>query len=489
MMFASLFTSRIVLDVLGATDYGIYNIIGGVIILFSFLNQALSSATQRYLNFYIGKKEYKNVNSVFCMSMNTYIILSIAIVIMAETVGLWFMKTYLNIPSDRMAAANWVFQFTIITFVINLIRIPYNASIIAYERMDFYAYISLVEVGLKLAVVYLLYISPYDKLIIYSFLYTIIPLIITFCYRMYCNRVLTTTHYSFCWDKTIFKNLFSFSSWSLFGSIANLSAQQGLNILINIFYGVTVNAAAGIANQVSSNVYHFISNFQVAFNPQIVKNYALNKIEEFNKLVFQTSKFSYFLMFILVLPISITTDSILAIWLKEVPVYTSIFCRLILAFLMIEALSAPLWMAVQATGNIKIYQLSLGGIILLNFPIAYIVLKMGGEVYLVWVVRIIINLISFLFRCWYLKKYLDFPLLSYMKKVVYPVGTVTILAFPIAYFFSKFINFNLFINLTVNIIFSLSVVLTCIYCIGLNPNEKEKIIQLITNKLNIILKK
>ena len=306
IMLTALFTSRIVLDVLGAADYGLNNVIGGVVVLFSFLNAALLSATQRYINFYLGKQDYKQTNIVFCMSMNTYLLLSILVVILGETIGMWFVNTQLNIPQDRVYAAQWVYQFTLLQFVINLLRVPYNASIIAYERMNFYAYISLIEVIIKLLVVYLLYITSYDKLIFYSFLYTIIPLSITVIYKWYCNRNFETTKYRVIWDKVAFKEMFCFSGWSLFGSLANLAAHQGLNILINIFYGVTVNAAAGIANQISTNVYQFISNFQTAFQPQIIKTYAAKELEHFNKLIFQTSKFSYFMVLVLVLPILFT---------------------------------------------------------------------------------------------------------------------------------------------------------------------------------------
>lgn len=488
MMFTSLYTSRIVLDALGTSDYGLYNIIGGVIILFTFLNQALSSATQRYLNFYLGRMNLNQVNEVFCMSMNIYIILSFFSIFLAETIGYWFINNYLNIPTDRIPAANWVYQLTIITLIINLIRIPYNASIIAYERMDFYAYISLIEVILKLVVVYLLYISPYDKLITYALLYTIIPLIITFIYHLYCKRKFLTTRYHFSWYTEVFRKLFSFSSWSLFGSIANLTAQQGLNILINIFYGVTVNAAAGIANQVSSNIYQFISNFQIAFNPQIIKTYASKQIVEFHNLIIQTSKYSYYLLFILVLPILITTDSILSIWLTDVPIYTCIFCRLILIFLMIEALSAPLWMAVQATGNIKKYQIIISIIIILNFPISYLILKLGGNVYSIWVIRIVTNTISFIFRCWYLKKQLAFPIISYIRKTIIPIIKVTILALPIPLLVFYFTHLNTFTTLTINIITSFLSGLLCIYSIGISQSEKEQIISLIIKKINTIKK-
>ena len=221
MMLTALFTSRIVLDVLGAADYGLNNVIGGVVVLFSFLNSALLSATQRFLNFHLGRKDFKQTNVVFCMSVNTYLLLSLLVIVLGETVGLWFVNTQLNIPPERMYAAQWVYQFTLIQFIISLLRVPYNASIIAYERMNFYAYLSLIEVVVKLLVVYLLYITTFDKLIFYSFLYTIVPFVITYIYKVYCNKHFEITRYRVFWDKNAFKDMFSFSSWSLFGSLAN----------------------------------------------------------------------------------------------------------------------------------------------------------------------------------------------------------------------------------------------------------------------------
>ena len=487
MMLTALFTSRIVLDVLGAADYGLNNIIGGVVVLFSFLNSALLSATQRFLNFHLGRQDYKQTNVVFCMSMNTYILLSIVVVVLGETIGLWFVNTQLNIPSERMYAAQWVYQFTLIQFVINLLRVPYNASIIAYERMNFYAYISLVEVIAKLLVVYLLYITTFDKLIFYSFLYTIVPLIVAFIYRTYCNRNFDTTKYKRIWDKVAFKEMFSFSGWSLFGSLANLAAQQGLNILINIFYGVTVNAAAGIANQVSTNVYGFISNFQTAFQPQIVKTYAAKEIERFQKLIFQTSKFSYFMVLVLVLPILFTIDGILEIWLKEVPEYTAIFCRLILVFLSIEAITAPLWMSVQATGKIRSYQILMACLIFMNFPMAYLVLKLGFPVYTVWIVRIIINLITMVARCIYMKQRLQFPISQYIRNVIIPILIVTIASLPVPLILYNQID-NFWLNMFVVGFATFFVAILAVYFIGMNTHEKELVRNMLLKKIPVFKK-
>ena len=484
IMLASLFTSRIVLDVLGVGDYGLYNIIGGVVILFSFLNNALLSATQRFLNFYLGKEDYKQTNVVFCMSMNTYILFSVFVVIIGETGGLWFVNTQLNIPAERMSAAYWVYQFTLLQFVINLLRVPYSATIVAYENMKFFAYVSLVEVIVKLLVVYLLYVTIYDKLVMYSFLYTIIPLIVAVVYKIYCGRNFETTKYRWIWDKKTFKEMFSFSGWSLFGSFANLSAQQGLNILINMFHGVTVNAAVGVANQVSSNVYQFIANFQTSFQPQIVKTYAAKETERFHKLVFQTSKFSYFLMIVLVMPILFTIDGILAIWLKEVPEYTAIFCQLILVYLLLEAISAPLWMSVQATGTIRNYQILISSSIFLNFPLAYIVLKLGLPVYSVWVVRIVVNVITMTVRCIYMKRKMDFPLLLYVRQVIMPIVLVSVIALPVPISLQLLIQ-GFWPNLIVVGLSTFFVMILDVYFVGMDKYEKKLIHKVVLRKIHL----
>lgn len=483
MLAVGLFTSRVVLDALGETDYGIYNIIGGVVVLFSFLNQALTSATQRFLNFNLGRGDMDNVEKIFCMSMNSYLILSAVFLVAAETVGLWFVNTQLNIPAERMGAANWVYQFSILTFIINLVRIPYNASIIAYERMDFFAYVSLIEVVLKLAVVYALFIDGIDRLIVYALLYTIVPLLVNIAYKVYCNRKFTTAVYRRFWDSSIFKSLFSFSGWSLFGSLANVVAQQGINILINIFFGVTVNAAVGIANQVSSNVMQFVINFQTAFQPQIVKNYAAGQLSEFNKLIFRSAKFSFYLMYMISLPIILTTQTILSIWLKNVPQYTAIFCQLILVFMIIEAIAAPLWMAVQATGKIKRYQLWMAACILLNFPLTWLVFKCGMPVYTAMAIRIVVDIFTVVMRCVYMRKYLDFPIAPFMRQVALPVCCVTAASLPLPLGAALLMGQDI-ASFVVIVVLSLATCSAAIYKIGLRSEERSFIREMLLKKLS-----
>lgn len=480
-MSVTLYTSMVVLKTLGVDDFGIYNIVGGVVVLFSFLNNAMSTATQRFLNFEMGKGAEGNVNRMFSMSMTAHISIALIVVILSETIGLWFLNTQLNIPADRMNAANWVYQFTILTFCIQIIRVPYNASIIAYEKMSFYAYVSIIEVVLKLLIVFLLLFFGWDKLKLYAVLTFGVAFVVLILYKIYCNKVFTTCRYNFFRDKLLYKNLMSFSGWSMFGSLANVGAQQGLNILLNIFFGVAINAAMGIANQVSSAVYGFVSNFQTAFNPQIVKSYAMNDRVYFMNLIFQSSKFSYYLLLLLSIPLLISTDFILQAWLTNVPEYTASFCRLIILFLLVDAISAPLWMSVQATGEIRNYQILMGGLILLNFPLAYLVLKLGFPPQSVLIVRVLINLLTYAVRIFYLRTKINLPSGKYIREVILVVSLVTLLALPLPLIVHHYIaDWNGLIATTSVALFS---TVLCIYAVGLKKNEREILNRLIMNKI------
>lgn len=483
MLIVGLFTSRVILDALGETDYGIYNIIGGVVVLFSFLNQALTSATQRFLNFNLGKGNMEQVERIFCMSMNSYIILSAVFVVAAETIGLWFVNTQLNIPSERMSAANWVYQFTILTFIINLIRIPYNASIIAYEHMNFFAYVSFIEVIFKLIVIYVLFIKGIDRLIVFALLYTLIPFCINWVYKIYCDKKFTTTHYHLMWDKNTFFSLFNFSGWSLFGSLANVSVNQGLNIIVNVFFGVTVNAALGIANQVSSQINQFVSNFQTAFNPQLVKLYAQNELKRFYRLICVSSRFSYYLLLTISLPVFFTIETILKIWLKNVPHYTADFCRLILIFSLINALAAPLWLSVQATGKIKTYQILMSVILIINLPLSWICLKMGFAPMSVWIVRVLVEIIVNVARLSYMRSKMKFPVRKFIKDTILPVIKVTVLALPVP-LLAKIYMEGYWMKFFTEILSCLVISIILIYYLGITKSERNLVVTFIKQKIN-----
>ena len=363
-MLITLYTSRVILNVLGVEDYGVYNIIAGIVVLLAFLQTAMTNASQRYITYELGKGELESVKKVFSMSMTTHITISLLIFFLAETIGLWFINTQLNIPANRMLAANWVYQFSILTFIVNLIRIPYNASIIAYENMSFYAYISIIESILKLLIVYVLCISPSDKLILYAILLCGVAIICTFIYKIYCCKKFLTCNYTYFWDKKLYWQLMRFSGWTMLGGISNVSAQQGGNILLNMYNGVVSNAAFGIANQVSYAVYAFSSNFQIAFNPQITKLHAVGDSLHLNNLVNKASLFSYYLMLLFAVPFMINTEIILKLWLKNVPEYTVGFCQLMVVYQLIDAFQAPLNTLIFSTGKIKNYNIWLSATVL-----------------------------------------------------------------------------------------------------------------------------
>lgn len=370
IMGVTLYASRIVLNALGVEDFGIYNIVGGVVILFSFINNALSSATQRFLNFEIGRGDVLGTKRVFSMSLTIHIFVALFVVLLAETVGLWFLNTQMNIPAERMAAANLVYQFSILTVCISFVQIPYYASVVAYEKMSFFAYIAIIEVILKLLIVVLLIYVGFDKLRLYSILTFLVAVLVFACYKYYCNTRIDISKYKYFWDKTLFSKLLNFSGWMLFGAAAGVSATQGVNILLNIFYGVTVNAAMGISTQVNSAVNKFVSNFQTAFMPQITKLYAIGDFEHLRKLIGQSSRFSFLLLFALACPLMLNIDFVLKLWLKTVPEYSSVFCILILTYSLIEAASKPVGLAIHATGKVKYYNIVMSIALLMNNPLA-----------------------------------------------------------------------------------------------------------------------
>lgn len=299
IMLVSLYTVRVVLEVLGAEDYGIYNMVGGVVVLFTFLNTAMTSATQRFLNFALGQNDTEQARDVYSASLVIHALISVLVVVLAQAVGLWFFYNVLNIPPERQAAAFAVYQFSVAATVIGILQVPYRATIIAYEKMSFFAMLSIIEAGLRLGVVFLLPVILFDKLIVYAFLVCITGIVVLLMYKLYCNKTFETARFRYCRDKELFRQLLGFSGWSVFGGVASVSRDQGTNVLLNIFHGVTVNAAMGIATQINSAVYQFVSNFQTAFRPQIVKSYSAKEYDYFMQLIFRTAKASFCLLFFL----------------------------------------------------------------------------------------------------------------------------------------------------------------------------------------------
>ncbi|MGQ1911616.1 lipopolysaccharide biosynthesis protein [Marinifilum sp. RC60d5] len=431
IMGVSLYTVRIVLDTLGAVDYGLYNVVGGIIVMFSFLSNTMASASQRFFAFELGRKNYDQLKKTFSMTMTIYGLIAILILILAETVGLWFLNTQLAIPMERKDAANWVYQFTIFSFMITMITVPYNAAIISHERMKVYAYVSILEAILKLVVVYFLVLFSYDKLKLYAVLTFGVTLLITFVYRRYCKKKLQECTYSYYWNKALFKKLIGYSGWNLFGSLAALFNNQGINILLNIFFGPVVNAARAIAYQISNAINQFVSNFMTATRPQITKYYANGENENMLSLVFRSSKFSYLLLFMLSMPALLETKFILTVWLKEIPEYVITFTRLIIITSLIDSLSYPLMTAAQATGKIKLYQVTVGGMMLANIPVSYFFLKMNYPPQSVLYIAIVNSFVCLFIRLLLLRQMVGLSIIKFIRSIIFIIILVSLIAYII----------------------------------------------------------
>ena len=481
-MAVSLYTSRVVLQTLGVEDYGIYNVVGGVVAMFTFINNAMGSATQRYLTFELGKNDHIRLKQVFCTSIAIHAFIALMILVLAETVGLWFLNTHMTIPSERMEAAHWVYQFSIIATMVVIMRVPFNASIIAHEKMSAFAYISVLEVILKLIVVYMLLIFDIDKLKLYAFLILSIQVLDCLLYIKYCYKHFPECHYKPYYDKSLFSEMFSFAGWSMFGNLAAVAFTQGVNILLNIFFGPTVNAARAVAVQVQNAVHGFVSNFQMALNPQITKNYASGNLNQMHTLIFASARYSFFLLFLIALPIMIEAESILAVWLQEVPKHTANFIRLIFCVMMIDAMANSLIVAAQATGRIKVYQAVVGGILLLIVPISYIALKMEGRPEAVFIVHLLMVVLAQIVRLLMIRPMIQLSLKNYFREVVMKIARVILVALilPIGTYLllPKDTFYSFFTVCTLSVIsVSLSV-----YYLGIGNGERAFVI----NKLQTI---
>ena len=478
IMGVTFFTTRVVFQTLGVDDYGVYNTIGGIVILFSFINNALLTTTQRYLNFYYGKNDNDKAGQYFSACLVSFICIGVIISILSELAGLWFIRNKMVMPADREIAAEWVLHISVIVNFINIIRSPYHACLVANEKFDFYSYLSILEVFLKLAIVYFLTFSPYDKLISYNILILIVTLVIFLAYKLFCNLKYKESLYKEVSDKSLYKEVITFSSYSLLGNAANVCSQQGTALILNTFCGVIVNASVGISNQVSSGIYNFVSNFQTAFNPRLVKQYAQGNFDKLSRTIFQVSKFSFYLLFILVLPIISICNELLELWLTEVPKYTAEFCMLTLCFMLIDTLAAPLWITIQAYGKIKNYQFITSMIILCNIPLSYVVLWLELSPTYVFIVRIAINFIAYMYRFLFVKNILQVEIKNYMQEVLMPILKIVTLCFIV------YILINLYIsNIFTTTILMLLASIVIIYLFGLSVSEKRFITFIIKNKI------
>lgn len=483
VMCVSLYTSRVVLDKLGVDDYGIYNIVGSVVISLTFVSNALTSAMRRFFSYDIGEKK-GDCSNIFTMSFKIQLIIIVVLLILLETVGLWFFETVIKIPEGRRTAASIVYQFSVITFCLNLIQVPFSSLIVAREKMSIFAILSIVDVILKLVIVYMLTSSlEIDKLVLYGFLMMVVSIVVTLCYFVYCKFSLRSdsrvTRY---WDNKQFKDIFSFASWNLVGGVTTVGTTEVPNYFMNYYLGVGVNAAMGVAKQISHAIYTFSSNFQTAFNPQIIKSYAAGDREYLLELIFRTSKLSFILLYIIALPFFLCSNEVLSVWLTVVPDYSASFCLCIMLAELVQAISSPLWMTIFAIGNIKKYQLWLCAINLTVIPISWAVLALGYAPYWILAFKIVVSLAIMIYRVEYLFWKMDFPKWRYYSNIVFRLLLlVPILTAPALYLFSTL--FGGWEKIIVVSGVSVIIIGLVFYIVGLDSSDRKVVNSYVTNKL------
>jgi O-antigen/teichoic acid export membrane protein len=472
-LLVSLYTSRVILNALGVEDYGIYNVVGGVVTLFAFLSGTMSTAVQRFLSFEIGKGDVEKLKRTFGSSNVLMLALGIVVVLCVETIGLWLLDNKLVIPEYRMFAAKSMFQIVTFSLFVSIMSVPYNALLIAKERMSVFAYIGISDVLLRLAVAFITKFSPVDKLITYALLLFGITLLIRAIYITYCKRHFDESKgKTFSYDKEIGKQMFGFFSWNTIGAFSYVAKEQGVNIVLNMFSGLTINAARGITSQVSGALYGFISNFQVAINPQITKNYAVGDYQALKDIVYRGAKFSFFLFFFLALPVFIDAPYILSLWLNLVPDHTISFIRLTIILMSIECLAYPIISSLLATGNVMKYQIIVGTLLILNLPLSYFALKLKFPPESTLIIAILISLLSLAIRLILARNQLGFSIWSYSKDVLLKVLIVVVLSFVCPFLLYRSLVIDEFLKLLILCLVSWTISGAFILLIGMSKSER-----------------
>ena len=474
-MVVSLFTSRVVLATLGVEDFGVYGVVGGVVGMFSFLNAAQKGATSRFITYELGRGEKGHLNETFVSAKIIHIVIGILVVILLETIGVWFLNNKLVIPEGRMYAARWILHLSVLTSFLGIIQTPYGSLIIAYEKMSVYAYVELFYVFLKLGIVYLLVIGNFDKLILYSILHTVVSLIILLIYRIYCYRHFPATHARFVWKKDILKSLLSFSGYNLFGNIGRIVNLQGTNFVVNIFFGVVYNAAVGIASTVSGAVEGFATNVMTAFRPQITKDYAREDYDSFESYLELAIKTILAIYCIVAIPAFIEIDKVLSIWLKEVPTCSAIFCRFMLVNIFFSTLRYIITIGIHATARVKVISLFTGILHILNPFVIWFLFTQGMEVKYTYLTIIIVNVILCGIDLYLLHQYV--PQLN-TKKLVWSsilILIVCVMSLVISSFVVHFLDQTIYrILLTVLVSALCTLSLTWLLC--LNTSQRQTVI-------------
>jgi O-antigen/teichoic acid export membrane protein len=487
VLIVALFTTRIVLKVLGEENYGIYNVVAGVVIMLNIVTSTMSSATQRYLSIGVGRGDKKTLQEIFNTSMCIYIVFAIICVILGETLGLWFLKSKLSIPDGRMQAAVIVFHLAIFSFVMEVLRTPYNATIIAYEKMNVYAYFSIFSAVMQLIMVlFISVIKKYDSLIVYSGFMAFSAVLTSLLYVGYCKRKLMISAVPLTFSKYYFKEIFSFSFWSLFGSLATLGVRQTMNIFLNMFFGVKINASSSIATKLSTTTYTLVSSFTTAYTPQIYKQYASGKYDTLNSLINRATSISFYLYIILMVPVFLVMDKFLAVWLVDVPQFSALFCRLLLLYLLLDAHQYPLVRLVTAIGNIRNYQVVFSIINLMNLPIMWLLFHFGYPPFSIYVVFVLITFITSIYRVLYIRRKYAYFNLRYYLLCSLRLLFVLVLSFVVSYTILSLISINKpIVELGIYGIISLLITAAFIWFLGCNKQERAVLLNYIKIRLKI----
>lgn len=481
VMAVGLYTVRKILEVLGVEDYGIYNVVSGTVSMFGFLSGAMAIGSQRFFSFYLGKQDIEGLKRVFHNTLTIYVFLSLVIVLLAESIGIWFINNKLVIPDNRLFAANIIFQVSLLSFVASIMSSPFMASIMSHEDMGVYARVSIIEVFMKLAVVFALVFSPFDKLISYSLLLFTTGLIVLLIYLIYCKR-----HYSECtfrlrYDKVIVSDIASFSGWNLFGNFAWIVKNQGISFLLNIFFGPVMNAAQNLATQIRSIIHTFATNFTNAVQPQIVKSYARKDYDSMFRLMSSASKLSFLLMAVLVIPVILNVEFILDLWLVEVPEYAVVFTQIMLIEASLESMSTPVAAANQATGKIKYYQMIIGILGIMNLPLSYIALKMEANAEMVYIISLLLQSAIALHRALYLRKIREGIGIQVIGKIYLPCIITGTIAFMICnYLYNSPVNL---FNTLLTCVYEALIVVVLGYFMILNKDERAFVKRFLLNKI------
>lgn len=426
VMLVSLFTVRIVLQALGQVDYGLYNVVGGIVVMFSFLSHVLSSASQRFFAFELGRDDTDRLSRIYSIVLILYGAVIMAIVLLAETVGLWFLHTHMTIPAERMTAAEWVYQFSIAAFCVQILTTPHKALIIAKERMNVYAYVGIAEVMLQLLLAYALLAYGGDRLLLYAILMFIVHAITNGIYIVYARLRYRDIRFSPAWDGSMARSIISYSGWTLFGALASIARSQGINIVLNVYFGAVVNAARGIAHQVNGAVSSFSNNFYTAVKPQIVKSYAAGQVEDCVGLVIRSTRFSFCLLLVLAVPIICYAPEVLSLWLGDYPSYAVIFVQLMLITCIIDAMGNPIITFNQATGNIRFYQVVVSLIYMMNIPVIIAVFEYGFSPVGAFIASMCVSFVAQVARLLIVTVQHGFPLAAYCRKALLPLGGLVI---------------------------------------------------------------